>query len=85
MTQPISIDRLEFIEVDGLKIRFQRNRVEGGIPCRAHEPLAGELVRLPADLADPWRRGLPYCIRPPGLWPIGKADAIDVAPGKRFH
>jgi hypothetical protein len=38
MTQPISIDRLEFIEVDGLKIRFQRNRVEGGIPVVLTSP-----------------------------------------------
>jgi pimeloyl-ACP methyl ester carboxylesterase len=38
MTQPISIDRVEFIEVDGLKIRFQRNRVEGGIPVVLTSP-----------------------------------------------
>jgi hypothetical protein len=38
MTQPISIDRVEFLEVDGLKIRFQRNRVEGGIPVVLTSP-----------------------------------------------
>jgi pimeloyl-ACP methyl ester carboxylesterase len=38
MTQPISIDGVEFIEVDGLKIRFQRNRVGGGIPVVLTSP-----------------------------------------------
>jgi hypothetical protein len=38
MTQPISIDAVEFIEVDGLKIRFQRNRVGGGIPVVLTSP-----------------------------------------------
>jgi pimeloyl-ACP methyl ester carboxylesterase len=38
MTQPISIDGVEFIEVDGLKIRFQRTRVGGGIPVVLTSP-----------------------------------------------
>ncbi|MGF6603058.1 pimeloyl-ACP methyl ester carboxylesterase [Paraburkholderia sp. GAS448] len=38
MTKPISIDHMEFIEVDGLKIRFQRNRVGAGIPIVLRSP-----------------------------------------------
>ena len=38
MESPISIDGVEFIEVDGLKIRFQRNRVGGGIPVVLTSP-----------------------------------------------
>jgi pimeloyl-ACP methyl ester carboxylesterase len=38
MTKPISIDGVEFIEVDGLKICFQRNRVGGGIPIVLTSP-----------------------------------------------
>jgi pimeloyl-ACP methyl ester carboxylesterase len=37
-TKPISIDDVEFVEVDGLKIRFQRNKVEGGIPVVLTSP-----------------------------------------------
>jgi hypothetical protein len=38
MTKPISTDGIEFIEVDGLKIRFQRNEVGGGIPVVLTSP-----------------------------------------------
>jgi pimeloyl-ACP methyl ester carboxylesterase len=38
MTQPISIDGVEFIELDGLKIRFERTRVGGGIPVVLTSP-----------------------------------------------
>jgi pimeloyl-ACP methyl ester carboxylesterase len=38
MTKPISIDEIEFIEVDGLKIRFQRNKVGEGIPVVLTSP-----------------------------------------------
>jgi pimeloyl-ACP methyl ester carboxylesterase len=38
VTQPISMDRVEFIEVDALKIRFRRNRVGGGIPVVLTSP-----------------------------------------------
>jgi pimeloyl-ACP methyl ester carboxylesterase len=38
MTQPISIDGVEFIEVDGLKIRFQRDRAGGGMPVVLTSP-----------------------------------------------
>jgi pimeloyl-ACP methyl ester carboxylesterase len=43
MTKPISTDEIEFIELDGLKIRFQRNQVEEGIPV---------------VLASPWPKSL---------------------------
>ena len=36
MTQSISPDRMEFIEVDGLKIRFQRGGMEGQTPIVAN-------------------------------------------------
>jgi len=38
MTKPIGIDGVEFIEVDGLNIRFQRNKVGGGIPVVLTSP-----------------------------------------------
>jgi pimeloyl-ACP methyl ester carboxylesterase len=38
MTKPISTDEIEFIELDGLKIRFQRNQVEEGIPVVLASP-----------------------------------------------
>jgi hypothetical protein len=38
MTKPISTDGIEFIEVDGLKIRFQRNKVGRGIPVVLTSP-----------------------------------------------
>ena len=38
MTKPMSTQSVEFIEVDGLKIRFQRNRVGGGIPLVLTSP-----------------------------------------------
>ena len=38
MTKPISTDGIEFIEVDGLKIRFQRNKVGEGIPVVLTSP-----------------------------------------------
>ena len=38
MTKPISIDGVEFIEVDGFNIRFQRNKVGGGIPVVLASP-----------------------------------------------
>ena len=38
MTIPIGIESAEFIEVDGLKIRFQRSRVGGGTPLVLTSP-----------------------------------------------
>jgi len=38
MTKPINPDSMEFIEVDGLKIRFQRSGVEGRIPVVLTSP-----------------------------------------------
>ena len=38
MTKPISMDRVEFIEVDGLRIRFQRHQAVGGIPLVLTSP-----------------------------------------------
>lgn len=38
MTKPMNPDSMEFIEVDGLKIRFQRNGVEGRIPVVLTSP-----------------------------------------------
>jgi hypothetical protein len=38
MTKPIGTNGVEFIEVDGLKIRFQRNKVGGGIPIVLTSP-----------------------------------------------
>lgn len=38
MTKSINPDNMEFIEVDGLKIRFQRNGVEGRIPVVLTSP-----------------------------------------------
>ncbi len=38
MTKPIDMGNVEFIEVDGLKIRFQRHRVGEGIPLVLTSP-----------------------------------------------
>jgi pimeloyl-ACP methyl ester carboxylesterase len=38
MAKPMSIESAEFIEVDGLKIRFQRNRVGAGTPLLLTSP-----------------------------------------------
>ena len=38
MMKPIGIESFEFIEVDGLKIRFQLSRVRGGIPVVLTSP-----------------------------------------------
>ena len=38
MTKPKSTDGIEFIEVDGLKVRFQRKKVGGRIPVALTRP-----------------------------------------------
>jgi len=43
MTKPKSMDGIEFVEVDSLKLRFQRRKVGGGIPVTLTSPWPGSL------------------------------------------
>ena len=76
MTKPKSTDGIEFIEVDGLKVRFQRKKVGGRIPVALTRPRPKSLYAYQRIWPIFGCRGVPYRVRHFWLWPIGRAAGI---------
>ena len=77
---------VEFIEVDGLKIRLQRNKVGGGIPVVLTSPWPESLYAYQRVWPILSAEASLIAFDIPGFGRSEGRSAIDVAPGNgRFH